>query len=1043
MRGIINSSISFRFLVIIITVILIVFGINQMVNMPVDVLPEFSPPYVEIQTEALGLSAKEVEQMITVPMEQDLLAGVAWLDVIQSESVPGLSSVLVYFEPGTNLFQARQMVAERLSQAAVGLPHVSKPPTMIQPLSSTSRFMIIGLSSSELSLIQMSVLARWTIAPRLMGVPGVANVSIWGNRDRQLQVQVDPNLLNSREVTLEQVIETTGNALWVSSLSFLEASTPGTGGFIDTPNQRLSIWHILPISSPEELAQVPIEGAESLQLSDVAKVVEDHQPLIGDALVNDSPNLMLVIEKLPGTNTLEVTKDVERALDLLRPGFTAIDFNATIFRPATFIEMAITNLTRTFVIAAILFVLILGVIFFNWRVVVISLVSIIFSLVASLYVLYLRGATLNAMVLAGLVVALGVLIDDAIVDVGHIVYCLRVNREKSTPRSSGEVIREALVEIRSVAFFAALILLLAVTPVFFLEGVTSALFRTIATTYILAVLAALLAGLTITTALSFVLFSRDKTDRLTSPLSAWINGVYHRLLQRLIGKTRLAFVLIIIFVLAGAAVLPFLGKSRQLPTFKEPYLLIDLEAAPGTSQLAIDRIVSLVSAELRTIEGVQDVGAHVGRAVFGDQVVGINSAQLWVQIDSKTDYDATLTAINQLASEYTGITLEVQTYSDKALSKAETGSEGEMVLRIYGEEQEVLLSEAKELQGALSGIAGVSESRVILPVEEPGIEIEVNLEVAQQYGIKPGDVRRTAATLLSGIQVGSLFEEQKIFDVVVWSIPENRDSISDVRNLMIDTPTGGQVRLGELADVRMVASPTVIRREAVSPYIDINFTVHGRDAREVSNDINSYIQNYNFPLEYHAELQSDYSSQPTVLKRALIAGLVALLGIFLLLQATTRNWRMALAILLTLPAALAGGVIAAFISSGSVSPLGLFGLLSVLGISIRATLLTINQCQHLGYLETFSLDLVVHGSSERAVPTLMTALITGLVFLTIIIFGSIPGHEILYPIAVVTLGGLISSTVYNLFILPVLYLRYGDYQELELELVPEPTANLE
>src|SRR5512138_1185007 len=291
-RSILGSSLRFQFLVITVAAALMTFGVIQLREMPVDYLPEFSPPYVEIQTEALGLSAKEVEQMITVPMEQDLLAGVAWLDVMESRSVPGLSSVVVHFDPGTDLYKARQMVAERIAQSAVGLPHVSKPPTMIQPLSSASRFMIVGLSSKELSPIQMSVLARWTITPRLQGVPGVAHVAIWGNRDRQLQVQIDPQQLQAKGVSLPQVIETTGNALWVSPLTFLEASSPGSGGFIDTPNQRLTLWHVLPISSAEELAQVTVQDGNGLLLSDVAKVVEDHQPLIGDALVNDTPNLL-------------------------------------------------------------------------------------------------------------------------------------------------------------------------------------------------------------------------------------------------------------------------------------------------------------------------------------------------------------------------------------------------------------------------------------------------------------------------------------------------------------------------------------------------------------------------------------------------------------------------------------------------------------------------------------------------------------------------------------------------------------------------------
>src|SRR5512134_1058953 len=486
MSSIVKSSLKFQFLVITIAIALMAFGITQFRGMPVDVLPEYSLPYVEIQTEALGLSAKEVEQMITMPMEQDLLAGVAWLDVIQSESVPGLSSVLIYFEPGTDLYHARQMVSERLSQAAVGLPHVSKPPTMIQPLSSASRFMIIGLSSTALSLVDMSVLARWTVAPQLMGVPGVAHVAIWGNRDRQLQVLVDPEKLQEVGVTLNQVVETTGNSLWVSPLSFLEASTPGTGGFIDTPNQRLNVWHVLPISSAEELAEIPVEGT-SLLLGDVARVVEDHPLLIGDALVGDASNLLLVIEKLPGVNTLDVTRGVEAELAALQPGMPGLNFDATLFRPATYLEMAIANLTRTLVIAALLVVLVLGIFLYGWRTALISFLAIIVSLFAALFVLYLRGETLNAMVLAGLVMALGLVIDDAIVDVERIMQRLRQNKQQGGLKSIPTVIREAAGETRNTMFFATSITLLAIFPVFFIEGINGGLFQPLAISYALAV----------------------------------------------------------------------------------------------------------------------------------------------------------------------------------------------------------------------------------------------------------------------------------------------------------------------------------------------------------------------------------------------------------------------------------------------------------------------------------------------------------------------------------------------------------------------------
>src|SRR5215216_7372755 len=501
MRGIVNLSLQYRFLVIVIAIVLMVTGFAQIRAMPVDVLPEFSPPYVEVQTEARGLSAKEVEEIVTVSLEQSMLAGVPWLDKIQSKSMLGLSSIFLHFEPGTDVNRARQLVGERLALSAVALPSVSKKPVMIQPLSSASRFMIVGLSAKDMSLIDLSVLARWTVAPRLMGVPGVAHVAIWGNRDRQLQVLVDPAKLQEQGVSLDQVISTTGNALWVSPLTFVQASSPGTGGFIDTPNQRLSVWHVLPISSAEELSQVAVEGTDGLLLKDVAQVVEDHQALIGDAVVNDSPNLLLVVEKLPGANTLEVTRNVDEAIEALGPGLPGVQFDSSLFRPASFIEMAIANLSQALVIGALLMVLVLGIFMYGWRTALISLLAVAISLAAALTVLYLRGATLNSMVLAGLVIALAIIIDEAVVDVENIMQRLRQNSAEGGLRTTESVILEASAEMRGGLFFATLITLLAAVPLFFLEGVTGQIFRPMIVSYTLAVVAAMAAALIITPAL--------------------------------------------------------------------------------------------------------------------------------------------------------------------------------------------------------------------------------------------------------------------------------------------------------------------------------------------------------------------------------------------------------------------------------------------------------------------------------------------------------------------------------------------------------------
>jgi CzcA family heavy metal efflux pump len=1033
MRSIIKSSMQFRYLVIVIAGVMLISGITKLREMPLDVLPEFSPPFVEIQTEALGLSAEEVEQMITVPLEQDLLAGVAWIDVIRSESVPGLSSVVIYFEPGTDLYRARQMVSERLAQAAVGIPHVSKPPAMIQPTSSASRFMIIGLSSKKLSLIDMGVLARWTIGPRLLGVPGVANVAIWGNRDRQLQVLVDPKRLQDRGVTLDQVIGTTGNALWVSSLSFLEASSPGTGGFIDTSNQRLGIWHVLPISSPEELAQVPVEGT-SLTLGDVTEVVEDHQPLIGDAIVNDTSNLLLVIEKLPGINTLEVTKGVEDALVALKPGFADIEFDATLFRPATFLEMAISNLTTTLVISALLAILILGLLFYGWRTTLISLVAILISLVAALFVLYLRGATLNSMVLAGLVIALGLIIDDAIVDVEHIVRRLRQNRREDSPKSTESIILEASAEMRGLLFFATLITLLAIVPVLFISGTSGAVFLPMAISYVLAVLAALVVALTVTPVLSLLFLSNPRVENRASPLISWLQRGYERLLKNSIQRPKLVYAVAVVLIVAALAVLPGLGQGQMLPTFRESYLLVQLEAAPATSLPEMNRIVARMSSELRAIPGVSNVGAHIGRAVLGDQVVGINSAELWVSINPAGNYEATVAAIRETVNGYPGLSCEMRNYSQETLLPLKISTSDPFTVRVYGEEHKVLVSEAEKLHQVLAGINGVVESHVLLPIEEPILEIEVDLDKAQQYGVKPGDVRRAAATLISGLQVGSLFEQQKVFDVVVWGTPKTHQNLAAIRDLLIDTPGGGHVRLGDVADVHVSAAPTVIQREAISPYIDIGFDIRGRANDAVKSDIKTAMKNFTFPLEYHAEMQEDYAVQRAAGRNILISALLAAIGIFLLLQASFISWRLALATFLTLPIVLTGGVLAAFLSGGSVPLVALFGLFAVLGIGARNGVLLIRHYQSLEQEgEIFGPGLVLRGSLERLAPLATTTLTTGLTLLPFMLFGNIPGHEIVRPMAIVIVGGLITSAFLNLVLLPYLYLRLGAGRKSELE----------
>ena len=1023
-RWIVESSLRLRFLVMILAAALLGFGSVQLRAMPLDIYPEFNPPLVEVQTEALGLSAAEMEALITVPLEADLLNGVAWLDQIYSESVAGLSSILLVFEPGTDPIRARQMVQERLTQT-FALPNVSSPPTMLQPLSTTSRVMMVGFSSEELSLLELGVLARWNIKPRLLGVPGVSNVAIWGHRERQLQVQVDPARLEAQGVTLQQVIKTAGEAMWVSPLSYLESSTPGTAGWIDTPNQRLSIRHELPIASAEDLAKVTVVGAQGLLLGDVARVVEDHQPLIGEAILDGGPGLLLVIEKFPGASTLEVTRGVEEALEAMRPGLAGIEIDATIFRPANYIELAMGNLATALLIGAVLVLLVLGAFFFEWRTTLISLVAIPLSLVAAVFVLYLRGATFNMMILAGLVIALGVIVDDAIIDVDNIARRLRQHRQEGGDKSPLALVLEASLEMRSVISFATLIILLAVMPVFFIPGLAGSFLRPLALSYVLAVFASLAVALIVTPALSLMLLAEAPLERRQSPLIRWLQRGYEGVLARTLQAPKPALISAGVIILVGLAVLPFLGLSL-LPAFKQTDLLIRWEAAPGTSRLEMNRITAQASRELQSIPGVRNVGSHLGRAITGDAVVGINAGELWVSLDPAADYEATVAAIQEVIDGYPGLFRTVQTYQPERTGEALMGPDQDLTVRIYGYDLGVLYDKAEEVRQSLAGIGGVTEVRADRQLEEPQVEIEVDLAAAERHRIKPGDVRRQATTLLSGLRVGNLYEEQKVFDVVVWGVPEIRDSLTDIQELLIDTP-GGQVPLKALAEVRIVPAPIIIKRDVVSRFVDVGVSVRGRNLPSVAADIKSRLQAVEFPLEYHAEVLGASGEQQAARQRLLSLAGAAVIGIFLLMQASFGSWRLAFVGLLTLPVALAGGVLAALAGGGVLSLGSLFGFFTVLGIAARNGLVLIGHFQHLEQreAETFGPELVRRGARERLGPILMTALATGLLLLPLVIAGDMAGYEIVRPMAIVILGGLVTSTALNLFIIPALYLRFG------------------
>ena len=1032
MRRLIATSLKFRRLIVALAALLIVFGVTQVRHMAVDQLPEFGPTTVEVRTEALGLSAAEVEQLITTPLEQDLLNLVPFVEQIHSESVPGLSSVVMIFEPGTSLLDARQVVAEKVAEAAVALPGVSSPPHMLQPLSATSRVLVARLTSPSMSLIEMSVLARWAITPRILGVPGVANVSVYGQRDRQLQVLVDPDRLDDQGVTLQQVINTAGNALWVSPLTFLEASTPGTAGFIDTANQRLGIRHVLPVQTADDLAQIPLDDAEgttfvvdgqALRLGDVATIVEDHQPLIGDASLASDEGLLLVVERFPDANTVEVTRGLEEAFDAMRPGLGDLRIDTTLFRPADQITSSTSQLWVLLAIGAALLVVSILLFTAGWRPALLSVIVIALSLLAAGAILYVRDVTANMMIIAGLVLAVGVVVNDAVMDVDNIVARLRRHDGDGDGTPVWQRILDASLEMRSALAYATLITIASAIPAFFLTGEAEAFLPSLVLTYFLAILASMLVVLTATPAFAMMLLSRpgDHEQRV-----ARMSGTFRWLRSAPLERTGRAYAFAAVMVLIGLLTIPMLdGTSRT--TLKDDDVLVQVEAAPGTSLQAMREVTTDLVADLGALDGVRDVSAHVGRAVNGDRVVGVNSAQVWVHMADPAGREAVIGSVRRLLEATPAVTGDVLTYPEQQLTESLQATDEDVVVRLYGIDLTVLRAKAAEIRDEIAGIEGVRDPRVELPPDERTLEIEVDLERAQRFAVKPGDVRRSAAILLSGLTVGNLFEEQKVFDVVVWGTPEIREGIDDVRNLLIDTPSGVPVRLEEIADVRVVPNPTVIQHEAVSNYLDVSASIDGRDADAVVADVERAVSGVTLPPEHHAEIRGSYAEEGAARARLLAVALASAIAVFLLLQAAFASWRLAILVLATLPAALAGGG-AAIVALGGTATIGsVAGFVAVLAIAIRNAIVFIKGSQRIERTEGLDVgpETVSRAVTERLPAIVTSAIATALMMVPLVLRGDVAGLEIVRPMAAVVIGGLVSSTLVAIFVLPALYVRHG------------------
>lgn len=1029
LKLVIEFALRHRLWVVGAAIALLALGTRAARTTPLDVFPEFARPLVEVQTEAPGLATPEVEALVTVPIES-ALAGVPELETLRSKSVLGLSSVVLLFREGTDLLRARQLVQERLALEASRLPAVARPPVILPSLSSMSRALKIGVTSEALSHLELSDLVRVTIRPKLLAIPGVANVSVWGQRDRQLHVLVDPEQLRAHGLTLDALRG-----------AVTDATTLAAGGFLDTAHQRLALRHRAIADDPAALAEQPLptRGKVALRLRDLATIREGHAPPIGDAIIGTRAGarsgLLLIVEKQPAANTLEVTHRVEAALAQLRPGLAEVEIDPSIFRPAGFIEQSLRNLRSAIGLGCILVVAVLLFFLRDLRAALISMLAIPLSLTAAVVVLWLRGGTLNTMFLAGLVIALGEVVDDAVIDVENIRRRLRqppgaADSDRAPSRFA--VVLAASLEVRSAVVYSTLIVCLVCLPVLLLDGLAGAFFRPLAIAYILSILASLAVALTVTPALSLWLLpgrGADDSRRTTTEPAVLLRlrRAYLAVLPRIVAHPRRVAAIIAGASLLALLALPFLSEEF-LPSFKETNFLMHWIERPGTSVAASRRSTEKIANELVRIPGVQSFGAHIGRAEVGDEVVGPNFTEHWISIDPRADYQKTVRRVEEVVAAYPGVFSDVLTYLKERIKEVLSGTSSAIVVRIYGPDLDGLRAEARAIAATLTTIAGVTDLKVEPQINVPQIEVRLRHERAALYGLTAGQVRRAIHTFVAGQRLGEVYPHERSVEVILWTPPESRADLTALRRLLLDTPSGESVEVGAVADLHIVPAPSEIKRESGSRRLDVTCNVRDRSLSAVARDIEQRVAAHAFPRGYHPELLGEYAAQRRSRNQLVLYALLALAGVFGVLYLDFRSLRQALLLFATLPFALVGGLGGALLSGGVLSLGSLVGFVSVLGIAARNGIMLLSHYRHLRLGEglPFGPELIVRGAEERLVPILMTALCAGLALVPIVLRGNVPGYEIEYPMAVVILGGLISSTALNLLFVPALYSAYGD-----------------
>jgi CzcA family heavy metal efflux pump len=1030
LSAIVRFSLRFRGVVIALATVALGYGAYTLFRARYDVFPEFAPPEVVIQTSAPGLSPEQVEALVTQPIES-AISGLEGTDALRSGSILGISVITVIFRPGTDVFLDRQLVAERLASVAGGLPAGMGPPEMTPLTSSTSTVLAVGLTSERASLMELRTIADWTVRPRLLAVRGVSKVSVIGGEVRELQVQIDPDELIRYGLAVSDVVAAARRATAVLG-----------AGVVDTDNQRLAIRTEGQALQPAELARtvVSYRHGASVLLGDVAHVAVGPATPYGAASIRGKTGVILMVSSQYRANTLEVTGLLDGALAELRPtlGAQGVRVDADILRPARFIETATGNVRASLLLGGLLVVVVLTLFLFDLRTAAISCTAIPLSLLAAVGVLERLGLSLNTMTLGGLAIAIGEVVDDAVIDVENILRRLRANRRRQTPRPVLQVVFDASLEVRSAVVYATFAVVLVFAPILAMTGVAGRLFAPLGVAYVLAILASLAAALTVTPALCSLLLA-GRLRQGDPPVVGWLKGRYRSLLLRVERRPRVVIASGGVLTLAGLGFLPFLSVSF-VPELKEGHYIVHMTAVPGTSLAESLRMGRRLAGELLQIPGVRTVGQRVGRAEAADDIMGTHSSEIEVELGDLTGAENVRVRgeIRKVLNGFAGANFAVNTFLTERVQETLSGYAAPVVVNLFGPDLDVLDAKAAEVAASLDRVRGASAVQVQSPPGAPQLVVRLRRDALQRWGLSPVEAMETVRTAYQGEVVGQVNEGNRVFASTVILEPTVRRDPAAVGDLPLRNREGTFVPLARVAEVYEAGGRYSVLHDGGRRVQAVTCNVVGRsEASLVAEAKRRLARSVQLPADTYLSFAGSAAEEARARSNLLVHAGIAGVGILVLLSVVMGTARTLLLVLANLPFALVGGVLVVLAGGGDLSLGSLVGFVTVFGITLRNSIMLVSHYQHLVEVEgeSWSLETALRGAEERLAPILMTALVTALGLLPLALGAGAPGREIEGPMAQVILGGLVTSTALNLLVLPTLSLRFGRFR-------PRPTPQI-